>query len=74
MRRAEIISEPIEMAVTGGTPVTVVHGLGRPVSGWLVIYQTADISFWLTSQGSNVGDSITLTPTGTGTVRLVLLQ
>ncbi len=74
MRKAEIVTGPIELDVTAGKAVEIKHGLGRPVSGWLVIYQTADITFSLAGEDDNTGGSLTLTPSGTGTVRLVLLQ
>lgn len=69
----ELSTRPIALDVENGTPVTIRHGLGRHVYGWLVIWQTAAVSFAVQNAAADTRNELVLVPAGTGSVRLVLL-
>lgn len=66
-------SDPIELDVTNGVAVTIKHGLGRQVAGWLVIYQTVVVSFVVQDPDADTRKELVLVPNASGFVRLVLL-
>lgn len=53
-----------------GEPLTIAHGLGRPVNGWIVIYAEAPVALHATQ---NSREALVLVPSATTTVRLVLV-
>ena len=66
-------TEFIELDVTAGQAVKIEHGLGRPVRGWHVIWSVSLVQLWLANESDSTVNSLTLYPTTTGRVRLVLL-
>ena len=68
-----IATDPIELSVTAGTPVTIPHGLGRQVTGWLVLWQNAACGFTVQDPAADSRQALVLVPSGTAKVRLVLL-
>ena len=66
-------SEAIELSVTAGTPVTLPHGLGRQIAGYLVIWKSAACDFTVQDPAADSSRELVLVPTGTASVRLVLL-
>jgi hypothetical protein len=70
---AQIATDPIELTVTAGVPVTIPHGLGRQVSGWLVIWQSVPIDFYVQSPVADTARELVLIPTASAAVRVVLL-
>lgn len=68
-----IATDPIEMSVTGGVAVTIAHGLGRQVAGWLVIWRSAECEFVIADALDDSSKELVLIPSGTAKVRLVLL-
>ena len=69
----KISTDLIELSVTAGTPVTIPHGLGRQVAGWLVIWQSAACVFTVQNPAADSSRELILVPSGTANVRLVLL-
>jgi hypothetical protein len=69
----QIATDPIELSVTNGVPVTIRHGLGRQVAGWIVVWASATINFYASNPLADTRAELVLVPTGTGNVRLVLL-
>ncbi len=69
----QISTDPIELAVVNGVAVTVRHGLGRQVAGWIVVWASAEINFYVSNPLADTRAELVLVPTGTGNVRLVLL-
>jgi len=68
-----IATDVIELTVTAGTPVTIAHGLGRQVTGWLVLWQDAACVFTIQDPAADSRRELVLVPSGTANVRLVLL-
>lgn len=66
-------TDPIELDVTSGSPVTIPHGLGRQIAGYLVIWQTVSTGFTVTDPDADSSKELVLTPDATGKVRLVLM-
>lgn len=69
-----LMTAPIEVECTAGEPVSVAHGLGRPITGWLKIYQTAAIDFVIQDATADTRAALTLIPSADGVARLVLLS
>lgn len=63
----------IELSVTAGLPVTITHGLGRQVAGWLTIWRSAACEFSIQDPAADTSRELVLVPSGTASVRLVLL-
>lgn len=70
---AEIVTLPIPLDVTSGTPAIIKHGLGRQIAGWLVIWQTAACQFYVQDPHRDTSQELVLIPNATCSVRLVLL-
>lgn len=70
---ATIVTDPVPLDVQAGVPVTVTHGLGRQVSGWLVVWSDAPVQLYATDPDADTRQVLTLTPTASARVRLVLL-
>lgn len=66
-------TDPIELSVTANTPVTIQHGIGRQIAGFLVIWRTAPCDFHVQNPTADSSRELVLVPSGTATVRLVLL-
>ncbi len=66
-------TDPIELAVSAGIPVTIAHGLGRQVAGWLVIWRSTACEFSIQDPAADTSRELVLVPSGTASVRLVLL-
>lgn len=66
-------TDPIEMNVTNGLAFTLAHGLGRQVAGFLVIWRSAPCDFHVQDPAADSSREIVLVPSGTASVRLVLL-
>lgn len=69
----QIATDAIVLTVSAGVPVTVKHGLGRQIAGWLVIWQTAACGFYVQTPTADTSREIVLVPTASASVRLVLL-
>jgi hypothetical protein len=68
-----IVTDPLEFSVTAGTPLTIAHGLGRQITGWLVLWQDAACVFTVQDPTADSRQVLVLVPSGTANVRLVLL-
>ena len=66
-------SDPIELTVTASTPVTIRHGLGRQVQGWLLVWCTAPVEFFVADPTADTRQELVLVPSATCDVRLLLL-
>lgn len=66
-------TEPIELEVNAGQPVTIPHGLGRQVAGWAVIWCTAPVTFHVQDPAADTRTTLVLVPSATARVRLLLL-
>ncbi len=69
----KISSDIIELDVSIGMPVTIAHGFGRQITGWLIVWKTQDVDFYVVDSETDSSQNLVLMPTATGTVRLVLL-
>jgi len=67
-----ISTDPFELTVSNGVDVTIDHGFGHPIAGWVVVWASADIRF-IADEAQDSRKSLVLTPIGSGFVRLVLL-
>jgi len=68
-----ISSEPIEITTETGKPITIKHGFGRQLAGWLVIWSDAPISFYVHDNSLDTSQEVTLVPSASAFTRLVLL-
>lgn len=68
-----IATDPIEVSVTAGQVVTVRHGLGRQLAGFLVVWRSAPCDFHIHDPAADTSREVALVPSGTADVRLVLL-
>jgi hypothetical protein len=71
--RALETSDPIELAVTATEPVTIRHGLGRQVRGWLLIWCSAPVEFFVAEPAADTRQELVLVPSATCDVRLLLI-
>ncbi len=69
----QISTEVIALDVTAGVPFTIKHGLDRQVQGWLCIWSTADCTFHVQDPTADTARELTLIPSASASVRLVLL-
>lgn len=69
----EISTDAIALDVVGGVPFTIKHGLGRQVQGWLCLWATAHCTFYVQDPIADTARELTLMPSATASVRLVLL-
>jgi hypothetical protein len=68
-----IATETISLQVSTGVPVTIPHGLGRQIEGWLVVWQTAPVVFSVQDPAADTARELVLVPNASAIVRLVLL-
>lgn len=68
----QIATEAIELDVTTGVPVTIPHGLGRQVLGWLVIWQDVACQLEIQDPAADTTRDLVLVPTASASVRVVL--
>jgi len=68
-----ISTQPIALSVQTGQPVTIRHGLGRQVHGWLTLWRDAVCDFYIQDPAADTRQELVLIPTGNANVRLVLL-
>lgn len=73
MRKPEIATEAIELAAVEGEPMRIPHGLGRQVEGYLVIWRSAPCELHVQDPAADTSTQLVLVPSGTATVRIVLL-
>jgi hypothetical protein len=69
----KISSEPIELETTASQPVTVKHGLGRQVAGYVVIWSTGPVQLYVQDPAADTSRELVLIPDATVRLRLVLL-
>ena len=67
--RALETSDPIELSVTATEPVTIRHGLGRQVKGWLVIWRSAPGGLVVGEAGGGTRPGMGLAPASAGAGR-----
>lgn len=63
------VTDPITF--TAGLTVACRHGLGRPIRGWLVVYQNAVTDLSNVTPHAQPRDYVNLTSSGAATVRLL---
>lgn len=68
-----IATDPIELSVTAGVAVTVSHGLGRQVAGFLVIWRDAPCELTVQNPQADSSRELVMLPSGSANLRLVLL-
>ena len=73
MSKPAISTDIIEIFSPSLVPITIKHGLGRQLAGWQVIWSDADIRFYVDDPDLDTSTEITLVPSTTGAVRIVLL-
>lgn len=66
-------TDAIPLDVTAGVPFTLTHGLGRQVRGYLVVWSSAPVQCSVTDPAADTRKTLTLTPTASCALRLVLL-
>ena len=66
-------SDAVELSVTAGTPVAIPHGLGRQVKGWLLIWCTVPVEFFVADAAADTRRELVLVPSATCDVRLLLI-
>ena len=71
--RALETTDPIALSVAAGEPVTIRHGLGRQVKGWLLIWCTAPVEFFVADAAADTRRELVLVPSATCDVRLLLI-
>ena len=74
MKILDFVTEPISVSVSAGVPVTVKHSLGRPVTGWVIVWETAPCVMSVVDPTEDTRQSITLMPNGTASLRLAFLE
>lgn len=72
-QRLTLDTDPIELTVEAGTPITIRHGLGRQVNGWLCVWSTAPVIFHVADPRADTARELVLVPSNSARVRLVLL-
>ena len=68
-----IATDIIALSVTAGVAVTIPHGIGRQIAGYLVIWRSAPCVFTVQNPAADSSKILVLVPSGTANVRLVLL-
>lgn len=74
MKILDFVTEPISVSVSAGVPVTVKHSLGRPVTGWVVVWATAPCLLSVVDAAEDTRQAITLLPSATASLRLAFLE
>lgn len=69
----QLATDLIPLSVTAGVAVTIPHGVGRQLAGWLVIWQDSACVFSIQDPAADSSRELVLVPSGTASVRLVLL-
>lgn len=73
MLKAEIVTEPIPLSFSAGVPVTVRHGLGRQIGGFIVVWRDAPGDVWVQAAGTDTSKELVLVASAAMNVRIVLL-
>ena len=74
MNIPEISTHAIELDCVGGVPIIIPHGLGRQLFGYDIIWKLVPgLDLTVVNPGDDTSNSITLLPSATGKIRLVLL-
>jgi hypothetical protein len=68
-----LTSDPIELTFTAFTPLTVRHGYGRPIKGWLVVWADSFLGLRVVDEEADTRTELTLVADASGSVRLLLL-
>lgn len=63
-------TDPIELDAVAGELLTVAHGFGRPVNGWIVIYAEAPVAL---HAAENTPQQLVLVPNSTTRLKVVLV-
>lgn len=73
MAIAALSTDIIELAVQAGQAVSIPHGLGRQIAGYLVVWRSAPTTLYVQDPSKDTSKELVLVPTATASVRLVLL-
>lgn len=73
MKPAVIATDAIELRAIAGETLVVRHGLGRPVLGWLVMWQDAPCVLHLADASLDTKEQLILVPSATAQVKILLL-
>lgn len=63
-------TDPIAFDAVADEPLTVTHGFGRPVNGWIVIYAEAPVSLHALE---NTPQRLVLVPSASTRIKVVLV-
>jgi len=69
----EMTTDPIDLALVAGQPTTISHGLGRQITGWLIVWQDAVVDLYIQDATADTSKELVLVASATANVRLVLL-
>lgn len=67
-------TDVIEVTAVAGVPFTITHSTGRPVLGWLLVWQDAPGLLYVSDSRADSRRELTLTPTASFNARIVLLS
>lgn len=67
------VTDTIRLSVQASVPVTIRHGLGRQVTGWLLVWATAPVEFFVADAAADTRLELVLVPSATCDVRLLLI-
>lgn len=70
---AQIVTDPITLDVQAGQTVTLRHGLGRQVGGWIVVWADAPVQLTIADPEADTRQELALVASASARVRLVLL-
>ena len=72
-RLPQPVTDPIEVALTAATTITIRHDLGRPVTGWLVVWSDAHVKVYVDDPDLPTDTEITLMSDTSANARIVLM-
>lgn len=73
MLKPAIATEAIALTVVAGQAVTLAHGMGRQIEGFIVIWRDAPCELYVQDAAKDSSKELVLVPTASANVRVVLL-